>query len=498
LGVILLASIVFLAAFLIVPGGAGRAEGCFVVAAGRGASASGRVIIGHNEDNRGELVMRHHYMPDGAASGTMQFESGAAAVPRAWPTLGFFWTETLRPTPGEPFGDSFVNELGVVIVSNNCLLSNESAPELFEGGIGWGLRRIVAERARSARDAVRVASELVLEYGYRGLARSYTFADSRDVWAFQVANGRHFAARRLPDDHVMINPNHYSIRELDPDDEENSLISPGLIEHAIKRGWYSPAKPGRYDDFDFAGAFQHPDYVMVPLNADRSSFGMSRAAGAYIRLGSGERPPFSVRPTKPLTLEGIVSTLGCHCERPSDFKDDGDWRESPHAGGREREDLAADECFRICNDANKESLIVETHDNPDETVIWSCFGSPCALPMTPWHLGARAIPALFAGSSSNADSLALSSAHFSAESSDVARAAPEIWDAYRTLASWYDADYSRRLRETSGMMTALRRRIASSHSDFESSFPRDGRDFSAQASRQARTVLDGMREITWG
>ncbi|MDR3255418.1 MAG: C69 family dipeptidase [Synergistaceae bacterium] len=464
------------------------------MAAGRKASASGQVIVGHNEDNRGELIMRHHYIPAGSgATKKMPFEKGSANVPRTGPTLGFFWTETLRPAPGESFGDSFINETGLVVVSNNCFKSKEDAPDLTDGGIGWGLRRLVAERARSARDAVSIASELLLDFGYRGSGRSYTFADEREAWVFQAVNGRHFAARRVPDDHVMINPNHYSIRELNLDDPENYLASPGLVEYALKRGWYSPTRPGRHDDFDFADAFLHPDYVMAPMNIARCSFGFLEAAG--VDIGSGARPPFSLRPAEPVTLSKVASTLACHCERAHDLDENGELRESPHESGNFPEDSGAGEYVRICNGANRESIIVELREDPDETVVWSCFGSPCTLPMTPQHLGAKAIPTSFESVSAGDDGETPDAKHFTATSAEVGQATPEIWSAYRALAGQFDADYSRRRKETASAMDDLRRAISASHNEFESAFPHSREQFFSQASTQAGIVLDAIRNI---
>ena len=40
-------------------------------------------------------------------------------IPQVKKTLGFWWSQTLAPT-GYSFSDGFVNEKGVVVVSNNC------------------------------------------------------------------------------------------------------------------------------------------------------------------------------------------------------------------------------------------------------------------------------------------------------------------------------------------------------------------------------------------
>jgi len=61
------------------------------------------------------------------------------------------------------------------------------------------LRRIMAEKARSAREAVQLAGQLVETYGYRGSGRTYSIADKNEAWMLAVIKGRHWLARRVPD-----------------------------------------------------------------------------------------------------------------------------------------------------------------------------------------------------------------------------------------------------------------------------------------------------------
>lgn len=471
-----------------------RAEaGCFVAAAGRNASATGRVALGHNEDNRGELVMRHHYIAasEGHGGQMLSFEPGAAKIPQAGKTLGFFWTETLRPAPGESFADSFVNERGLVVLSNTCCQSREDAPDLTDGGIGWGLRRLVAERASTAREAVDVAAELVLKYGYRASGRSYVFADQHDVWVFQVVNGKHFAAARLQDDHVMVNPNHYSIREMDLNDPSQYLASPGLIEYAIARGWYVPEKEGDYGDFDFALTFQHPDYLMAPMNVARHIFGLAGITKAPVNLQKyGERMPFSMSPVTPVSLPRIWKTLSCHCERP--FEAAGLWTESPHVGGGIMEtENRRDEYTRICNGANRESLMIDLHDDPKKTVIWSCFGNPCTLLMTPWHLGAARIPAAFSGAKSDAPL----DRHFDGTQEELMSAVGEAWLVSRALVAHCDADYAKRSEALRPKLGESQREIRQILADFEVRFSASSptaEQFFELADEQANRAVQAM------
>ena len=398
----------------------------------------------------------------------------------------------------------------MTVVSNSCCKSREDSPELTDGGIGWGLRWIVASYAHSARDAVRIASDLILTYGYRGSGRSYTFADAREAWVFQVVNGKHFAAQRLRDDHVLVNPNHYSIREICRNEPNEFLASPGLIEYAIKRGWYAPKRSGQIDDFDFARAFQHPDYVMAPINTARHAFGLELAAGVKIDIKRrGARLPFSASPQEPLSINAMRKVLSCHCERPEDFKGLGgsaEWRVNPHDGGGIMPDEIRRNAYtRICNGSNMESLIVDLHENRDETVIWSCFGNPCVLPMTPFYLGARAIPEYFAGrgpSELTLETDELIRRHFSASDVDVDASAGEAWKLSRKQLLWCDGDYSRRAALMAGKAADFRRKIAESDDqdvtrvEFDADASMAAEVLFIKSSERAGSFVEAMRALS--
>ena len=79
------------------------------------------------------------------------------------------------------FADSYLNEWGVTIASNACR-SREDSTGLTKGGISYWLRRLMAERARTAREAVQIGGELVEKYGYDSSGRTYCIADAQEAW----------------------------------------------------------------------------------------------------------------------------------------------------------------------------------------------------------------------------------------------------------------------------------------------------------------------------
>ena len=52
--------------------------------------------------------------------------------------------------------------------------------------------------------------------------------------------GAYWVAQRVPDGHIAASANTPVIREIDFDDHENFMFTPGLLEYAIEQGWYDP------------------------------------------------------------------------------------------------------------------------------------------------------------------------------------------------------------------------------------------------------------------
>ena len=164
-----------------------NASACSTVIVGKDASATGNILVGHNEDNGGRILTAQHWVPAAThkAGEMIKFEEAAASIPQVEKTFGFFWSQTFDPT-GASFSDGFVNENGVAIVTNNCNNTFEEKNPVVDGGVGYGIRRLLAERAKSARDAVDIAIDLVTKYGYITGGRTYTVADHNEAWQIML------------------------------------------------------------------------------------------------------------------------------------------------------------------------------------------------------------------------------------------------------------------------------------------------------------------------
>jgi len=378
----------FLVAAALILHQASPLSACSTIVVGKKASPTGRVLLGHNEDNEGRLVVARYLVPrqKHLAGRLLAFEDGRARIPEAPETAGYQWSETIAAW-NAAFSDSFVNEWGVALVSDSCWPSKEKQGVLAEGGIGYGLRRVVAERARSAREGVKIAAELIDRYGYYDSGRTYIIADKDEGWLLEVVMGKHYAARRVPDDGVAFIPNHYTIRDIDLKDAADIIVSPGLIEYAVSRGWYTPSRPGSTADFDFKQAFMSPESydtdwnITTDLKKDYNILRHKRALEMLTgrSLGYADRFPFSVKPPKKIGLEEIKAVLRSHHEGTPDHMTTS-LASSPHS-------LAT-----ICASETQESLIVEFRNDPRFTVVWRTSGRPCTSPYVPWYLGIQKLP----------------------------------------------------------------------------------------------------------
>ena len=350
----------------LVAGLAFSASACMTFVAGKKVSATGRVLVGHNEDDLPPLSVRHGMLPakDWPEGTFLPATPGCCAdVPQAPHTLACYWGEVKVPG-GDGNADSFLNERGVLVVSDSGGVSTERMDDpslLTGGGVKFNLRRAVGERATSARDGVRIIGELVEKYGYAPSARIYTVADADEAWLVQVVHGRNFVAVRCPDDAVTVMPNQYTVYELDAFPPEDVIVSKDLVENARRKGfWDGNGK------FNFSKAYQGsrnygPDKAFEHPN----NIGRFRQA---IRILTGnEWPegvpfPFSVKPKGGVfSVADMKAILSAH---------------NPPSGPGNH----VVESWSICSDSTIESSVCEFAESPRDTVLYLATGHGCEKP----------------------------------------------------------------------------------------------------------------------
>ena len=349
------------------------AGACFSIVVGKDASSTGCVLVAHNEDDTPPQVVNHHKVPRQTHSpGQFIRLRGGGQVEQVAETWAYVWSEM----PGMSYSDSFVNEWGVCVTSDNCP-SREDRAELTDGGIGAMLRRLVAQRARNAREGVRIAGELVERFGYVDSGRTYVIADSEEGWLFCVVQGKHWLARRVDEGEVAMVANTYTVREVDLSDSANVLASKDILSYAVGRGWCD-SKEG--EAFDFAATYASPAAVANPGNYGRQTAGLHYVAANPPAIG--DPPPFSVTPDRKLGVADLIRVL--RHNRSGNTIDT--------VGGRQ---VVCNGAEAICRGSTQTSFVARLGTTPSRDlglVYWVCLAAPETSVFVPFPFGMADFP----------------------------------------------------------------------------------------------------------
>lgn len=140
-----------------------------------------------------------------------------------------------------------------VLQKQNAIRRGEKVPL---GLIGMELVRLGLERAKTAKEAVEVITDLIAEHGQFSSGgpsvgpedgaynNSFIIADRTEAYVLETID-RHYAAKRITEGTAAIS-NEPSIRT------KWDLSSDGITDYAIENGWWNEADR---DTFDFAKAF---------------------------------------------------------------------------------------------------------------------------------------------------------------------------------------------------------------------------------------------------
>ena len=367
---------------------------CFAVVAGKNATKDGSVLFGHSELNGGKRFLNFRVIPRiKHKPGTLVKFYYGGTITELIETNSFIWSENFKSRGS----DSYINEYGVACASDGTHTKEDSREELIRRGdiknegIGYMLRRIIAQRARTARQGVLIAGDLIKKFGYNFSGVTLTIADPNEAWILSMVMGKHWVAQRVPDDEVVIVSNVNLINEIDLKDKKNFLGSKDIIDYAIKRGWYNP-KQGK--PFNFQDAYSYPSrnkfYKKYRCDS-RQWRGQCLVTEKYIQLPIKGNLPFSVKPAHKLCVEDIRNILSDHLEGTEFDKSNGYKLGSPHK-------LMTSADGMICNRANQEIAVFQLRNwMPPELgcIYWRTTAASCSSVLTPWYLGITNTPDIY-------------------------------------------------------------------------------------------------------
>jgi len=401
---------------------------CFTIVTGKDTTVDGSVLLAHNEDDQGRLLVNIYKVPPrGHRRGDIFTMKSGTVLPQTTSIPGLLWLEI----PECDFADAYISEYGVTVTSNSCP-SREDKPELSAGGIGFSLRRLVAERAHTAREGVRIAGELISQYGYNASGRTYIIADAREGWLLHAVNGKHWVAKRVPDNEVAVIANRYTIAAVDLNDRENFQGAADIIEYAVRRGWFDPQKDG---EFDFARVYSNPNNFTDIKNVLRQWQGTNLLAAKARKL---EKPlPFSFKPQRRIRLNDLFRVLRDHYEG-SKYDSSNHYKNGSPNSGKNR---------TICTETTQYAFVAQMRGwLPAEiaSLVWISLRRPDSNAFSPWYVSMGTAPDGY--SRENADS-ALKN-HFSPLPAQALEDAGHAFNTYAKISEVVDRQYKYRIEKT--------------------------------------------------
>ena len=290
-----------------------NAFACTNLIVGKNASADGSTIVSYSADSYGLFGELYHY-PAG------MHKKGTWIDVHEWDTGKYLGRIEQARQTYNVIGN--MNEFQLTIGETTF----GGRPELVDttGIIDYGsLIYIGLQRSRSAREAIRIMTDLVQQYGYYSEGESFTIADPNEIWIMEMIGkgpgirGAVWVAVRVPDDCISAHANQSRIHQFDMNDKENCLYAPDVVSFAREKGYFS----GNNKDFSFADAYCPLDFSGLRFCEARvwSFYNMfSKATGqsylSYIQGESKEPMPLYVKPDQKISVRDIQHAMRDHYE----------------------------------------------------------------------------------------------------------------------------------------------------------------------------------------
>ncbi len=186
------------------------------------------------------------------------------------------------------------------------------------------LMSLALQRAKTAREAVKVMAELVEEYGYASTGESFSISDPDEAWIMEMigpgpgGKGAQWVALRIPDGYVSGHANMSRIGEFPLNDPDNCLYSAHVISFAEERGYYDK-KSGK--PFSFRYAYDPPKPSALRACAARvwSMFRRSAPSQNFspdFQRGVEDAKPYPlwIKPDRKLSLQDVMHIMRDHYE----------------------------------------------------------------------------------------------------------------------------------------------------------------------------------------
>jgi len=188
-----------------------------------------------------------------------------------------------------------------------------------EGIMDYGsLIYTTLQRAKTAREAIKIMGDLVAEYGYYSSGESYSISDAEEVWIMEMIGkgagnkGAVWVALRIPDGYVSAHANQARIMQFPLNDPENCIYSEDVISFARSKGYFN----GKDEEFSFSDTYAPVDFggarfceARVWAMFNRVTSGMDK----YLDYAKGHnlknRMPLWIKPDQKLSIHDVMELM---------------------------------------------------------------------------------------------------------------------------------------------------------------------------------------------
>lgn len=353
-----------------------KGSSCTSILVGKKATIDGSTIIARNDDTF-HAVSPHKFIQHPAV------HNQPGRVLKSW--LNGFSAELPANAyryPGVPnvdykklgyYEESGINEKNVAMSATESTYGNErvlSFDPLVKDGLDEDcIVNMTLPYIDSAREGVKYLGNLISKYGSPA-GNSVLFSDNDEVWYLEIASGHHWVAQRIPDDAYAICANQVSIQEVNFNDADNFIWSPG-IENFVAKNQLNPDHSG----FNFRHIFGTSNEKDHHYNTPRVWYGQKYFNPEIIQEPESDNLPFILHPAHKITPEDIEYILGSHYnETPYDplvkSNDNRKYLYRPIGLNRTQNS----HILQIKNDVPKEVA----------AIMWLCIGYPTFAPYIPF------------------------------------------------------------------------------------------------------------------
>ncbi len=246
---------VFFLLGLVVLLGIQNTQACTNFLVTKGASTDGSTIISYAADSHvlfGELYFRPAAdYPEGTMVDIYDWDTGKylgkiKQVPHTYSVIGNM--------------NEFQVSIGETTYGGREELHDGPSGIIDYGSMMW----LALQRAKSAREAIKVIAGLFDEYGYSSSGESFSIADKNEVWIMELIGkgkgekGALWVARMIPDGYITAHANQARITTFPfskennwLDKEQTTFHSPDVISFAREKEWFD----GKDKDFSFSDTY---------------------------------------------------------------------------------------------------------------------------------------------------------------------------------------------------------------------------------------------------